>query len=246
MKTSRAIANTPIRFARRSTSDLASEIKKAVGGMQGDKTELMLNLIESNGNSKSNPFWRCRNASSNNDNRDNFELWEVDNRPCMTGWAKHKLNSLTGGKEVKDENGKVVDVVGGAYSSNDFPRALNYVLAFAVWTDVKEKNGDVWQHLSIDGDAANNAMRDGGKWVNNNVTRSTKETGGGGGKKRRQDKVVVSITGVDRPKLPNGNTTDNDRKKARKFYQRIADHAIANYNNFSPDVPQELSAEWDV
>jgi len=99
--------------------------------------------------------------------------------------------------------------------------------------------------LSIDGEAANNAMRDCGKWVNNNVTRSTKETGGGGNR-RTTNKVVVSITGVDRPKLPNGNTTDNDRKKARKFYQRIADHAIANYNNFSPDVPQELSAEWDV
>ena len=246
MKNAKALANTPTRFARRSTSDLASEIKKAVGGMQGDKTELMLNLIESNGNSKSNPFWRCRNASSNNGDRDNFELWEIDKRPCMTGWAKHKLNSLTGGKEVKDENGKVVDVVGGAYSANDFPRALNYVLAFAVWTDVKAKSGDdVWQWLSIDGDAANDAMRDGGKWVNNNVTRSTKETGGGG-KKRTTNKVVVSITGVDRPKLPNGNTTDNQRKLARKFYQRIADHAIANYNNFSPDVPQELSAEWDV
>ena len=245
MKNAKAIANTPIRFARRSTSDLASAIKQAVQDAQPNKTELMLNLIESNGNSKSNPFWRCRNASSTNGDRDNFELWEIDNRPCMTGWAKHKLNVLTGGKEVKDNDGKVVDVVGGAYSSNDFPRALNYVLAFAVWTDVKEKDGTVWQHLSIDGDAANNAMRDGGKWVNNNATRSTKETSGGG-KKRTTNKVVVSITGVDRPKLPNGNTTDNDRKKARKFYQRIADHAIANYNNFSPDVPQELSAEWDV
>ena len=244
MKTSKALANTPIRFARSSTASLADAIKQAVTGMQANKTELILNLIESNGNSKSNPFWRCRNASTTNDNRDNFELWQIDNRPCMTGWAKNKLNSLTGGSEVKDENGKVVDVVGGAYSANDFPRALNYVLAFAVWTDVKEKNGDVWQHLSVDGDAANDSMRDGGKWVNNNATRSTKETSVS--KKRTANKVVVSITGQDRPKSINGNTTDNDRKTARKFYKRIAEHAIANYNNFNPEVVQEVSADWDV
>jgi hypothetical protein len=213
--------------------------------MQPDKTELMLNLIESNGNSKTNPFWRCRNASASNDNRDNFELWQIDKRPCMTGWAKRKLNLLTGGVEVKDNDGKVVDVIGGAYSANDFPRALNYVLAFALWPEVKEKNGDVWQHLTIDADTANDAMRDGGKWVNNNATRSKKETGATR-KTPAQNKVVVAITGQTMPKKINGNTTDNDRRKARKFYQRIAEHAIANYNNFNPEVVQEVSADWDV
>jgi hypothetical protein len=246
MKNAKAITDTPKRFVRRNTNDLASAIKTAVGSMQPDKTELMINLIESHGNSNSNPFWRCRNASATNDNRANYELWQIDNRPCMTGWAKRKLNALTGGQEVKDKDGNVVDVIGGAYSANDFPRALNYVLAFAIWTDVKANKGDdIWQVLSIDGDAANNAMRDGGKWVNNNATRSTKETGATR-KTPAQNKVVVSITGQTMPKKTNGNTTDNDRRKARKFYQRIAEHAIANYNNFNPEVVQELSADWDV
>jgi hypothetical protein len=207
--------------ARQTSAKLAQSIIRIQNDRQPDMTELMLNDIDAFGDSEkqtgpSGCFYRLTSGG------DYFTTGEGRSKTVQLSFsAKKRLVVLTGGRVAKhkDANGKTKeDLIGGAFSDQDFRRCFDYIKSCGSW--VTDDDG---REFVIDTDDVNNAMRNGHRWDGLNRKPNTKKT------TRSGSKSIKIQHYKDLPAIKNGKFSAP--KKAEDYYTEVLKYIMTQCAN---------------
>lgn len=208
MKTS--TAKNIKKHSRQTSEKLAQSLIRYLNDRQPDMTELMLNDIDTYGKSSkqtgaSGCFYRLTSGGAY------FTTGKGRNQTVQLSFsAKARLTKLTGGKVTSNK-----ELIGGAYSDQDFRRCFDYIKSCGSW--VKDDALVGGREFVIDTDEVNNAMRNGHPWDSLNRKVAVKS-------KRKATKSINITHHMDKPEIKNGKFSKP--KKAEEYYTLLVKYIM--------------------
>tara|TARA_R110002012_G_scaffold289712_1_gene482961 strand:+ start:96 stop:833 length:738 start_codon:yes stop_codon:yes gene_type:complete len=207
--------------SRQTNKDLATSLIRIINDRQPDMTELMLNDIDDYRDStkKTGPSGCCYRLK---DDGDYFTTKDGDTVQLSFS-ARKRLVLLTGGSAVKIKNadgtvqtnsvGKPKEeLIGGAFSSQDFRRCFDYIKSCGAWIE-----DDTGREFVIDTDEVNNAMRNGHRWDSLNRRVAVRS-------RRNATKSIKITHHMDLPDIKNGKFSKP--KKAEEYYTLLVKYIM--------------------